>query len=126
MKLNASARNCSLAFSLMLVFLLIDRSRLTTPGSRTSGNTRPRLPYVNGGGFTNTAVLNHSAIVGLLSLADWPVEFGRLARLLFAPLTCVGKPTWKVAIDCICQPPTIAFNTAFWMRTSLFLPNGNS
>src|SRR5574338_737159 len=78
--LNASARNCSLIFSVIGVFLKTEMSKLHTPGPRRFGIIRGALPKVNGALKLNTEVsknFNKRFEIGPLSDALAPLQFGR-------------------------------------------------
>src|SRR5450432_1560966 len=92
---------------------------------------RPTLPKEYRGWSVNAAVLNHSAVVGLLR--DWltPVAFGRstpifvLAR--FTPsVGFTGNPERHVMIEPSCQPPNRPFANLFRMSSFLPAPAGRS
>src|ERR1700730_14315706 len=83
-------------------FLLNTASILRVQSVRTSGNTGPTLPKVKAGAVVNTLVLNHWAMLLLLSSALFPLfKEGRL--------TAIGAPLNRVMKELKSQPPNRAF-----------------
>src|SRR5450755_1291985 len=78
--LKASSRNCSLSRSVNLISFLTEESTLNNDGPITT--FRPTFPNVYCGCRAKAWTLNHSCGVGLLSVGDWPVAFGRSMLLL--------------------------------------------
>src|SRR5260370_14874723 len=85
LKLNASARNCTLMRSMTLKYLATAKSAFFWEPARSSLSRRGELPIVYGAGAENAAILNQCSCVWCAFVTSDPfVTFGY----------CVPNPYW--------------------------------
>src|SRR5947208_3711620 len=124
--LKNSARNCSLSFSVRLVFLCSDISSSLVGSERSPDSVRPALPKVNAGGLENCIASIQWSGVGWDSAGLTPVQFGRCPppceNVLFADeVMPMGPPLNSDRMAPISQPPRV-----FPGAPRIFFPIGSS
>ena len=88
--LKLSARNCSLIFSLMGIFLNTDRSRFATPGAPQVGKQSGRVAKAIGSRLAERGRLeipvhplrNGTTQIGVLSIPVWPLAAAEIEEIV--------------------------------------------